>query len=403
MTNKYHKEHQLLLFTCSWSLFELNKDRVAKLVSASLNWEYIFYLSQKHRIHPNFLKLLATSSLDKNIPEKYYQIFQIAYEIEITQSLIKEQHFKKALSAFNHSNLNVTLLKGIVLKDLIWNGYCRPMGDIDIFIDKKDIELCKKILRSEGYNTNSEVNSNFAENVFGEIIFNHKKVNFLEIEVSTQYNKKPELKPIYDLNEDWMQAELVPVDFHNHRVFKLNPYKEFQFLLYHHVSLNHLNKLLYLGDMLEYVIHFKNNLDWEKIYIDSKSRGQIKAFSVLNYFTTTLLKFSIKDGKTIENKATFLPSKLHPYYNNSEMNFIDLEQITLNKNRVRWHLLPNIIKKAKYIIRRLIPSIQYASWRCHICSEKHPLLIYYHYFSVQFTLLFGDKQSKNYQIKKSED
>lgn len=115
-----------------------------------ISWKDILEECKSHNIeslvyygiHSNTLK-----TIDKDILElwKKQTFMSNVYQINHIKQI------SNVLSIFNDKNIPVIVLKGLVIRDLYPKSELRTMGDADILVHEKDMEIVINILNSLGY------------------------------------------------------------------------------------------------------------------------------------------------------------------------------------------------------------------------------------------------------------
>jgi len=132
------------------SLF--NKDYPSKVISFNKNiWQSVYRETTLHNVDTLILKGLM--DLPKEIqPEK--DIFDKWRNATIIRVLLNEYLMKEQASIigyFSEAGINSVILKGTTVSCYYPSPELRPLGDIDILINKEEIELATSALYKNGY------------------------------------------------------------------------------------------------------------------------------------------------------------------------------------------------------------------------------------------------------------
>lgn len=104
------------------------------------NWNEFISISSRNRLLPIIYKVLEEPSLEKE------------YKKTAAASLIYEHEIERIFNQFNSCGIKTILLRGLYLGYTIYNDpSLRPFTDIDILIEKNNIEKAKKALKELGY------------------------------------------------------------------------------------------------------------------------------------------------------------------------------------------------------------------------------------------------------------
>lgn len=127
------------------------KHQIQELLRLPLDWEYLIEQSRYHEILP-----LLYYNLNKfhrqDIPETALTILKKSYYFTLTKNMRLWREFCCIQDAFNKAGIKVIPLKGIILSETLYHNLgLRPMVDIDILIQEKDLLIAEKQLIQLGY------------------------------------------------------------------------------------------------------------------------------------------------------------------------------------------------------------------------------------------------------------
>ena len=133
---------------------------IIQLVNKSLNnnkiqnldcrdeWGLLFNEAVSHQIHLLiFNNAVKCHDIPKELHEKWFNIYRLSFIRSIFILSILPGLFEK----FNENKLSVILLKGPYLRDLYPEPDTRIMGDIDLFVDKMQLNETVNVINSFGY------------------------------------------------------------------------------------------------------------------------------------------------------------------------------------------------------------------------------------------------------------
>lgn len=106
----------------------------------NIDWEAIINLSKEHKVEG-----LVYSSLSNEIKKSICEELLNPWKKDVFISGITQQnHMKEVesiLHSFNHTNIDVLVLKGIVIRDLYPSPTLRTMSDADIVVREEDLAI----------------------------------------------------------------------------------------------------------------------------------------------------------------------------------------------------------------------------------------------------------------------
>lgn len=128
----------------------INNEKLYIDKNDQINWEEIINLSKEHKV-----EALAYSAVPNEIKENIQVDLLNLWKKDVFISGVTQQnHMKQVermLHIFNEANIDVLVLKGLVIRDLYPNASLRTMSDADIVVKEKDLEKSVNIILAEGY------------------------------------------------------------------------------------------------------------------------------------------------------------------------------------------------------------------------------------------------------------
>lgn len=128
----------------------INGEKTNMNIDEEIDWKSIIDLSREHKIEGLVYSVISNEIKD-TIPEDLLKI----WKKEVFMSGITQQrHMKEmenVLKEFNKANIDVLVLKGLVIRDLYNSPTLRTMGDADIVVKESNLEKSKAVLTKIGY------------------------------------------------------------------------------------------------------------------------------------------------------------------------------------------------------------------------------------------------------------
>lgn len=130
--------------------FDFCLEKISRL---DFNWNNFFKIAFKQKLAPLIFKNLSRNKKVKlYIPKSILSKFRHSYYATAAYNTLILRRLGEILRPFKESGIKMLFLKGPVLIDLIYKDIgLRPMSDIDLLIDKNDLEKTDNVLRSLGY------------------------------------------------------------------------------------------------------------------------------------------------------------------------------------------------------------------------------------------------------------
>jgi hypothetical protein len=201
---------------------------------SSKEWDALLNLSQSHGVTPQCYKRLKDPSLSNCIPPHILEELKKKYlHTAYTNTLILHS-LGKVLQAFNLVDIPVIPLKGIYLAENIYQNIAlRIMGDVDLLVQKKDLDQIQQKLTTLGYTSRPYWLE--AEHDLSHSLPPFSKPNAVDLDVHWDF-ENPD-SPFKVDNEDlWQRA--IPVKIAGVDVLSLSP-EDFLLHLCIHTSYHH--------------------------------------------------------------------------------------------------------------------------------------------------------------------
>lgn len=311
----------------------------------------------------------------------------------VLYSLMRQTQFVeqmgKVLKAFNEENVQVIVLKGLVLKELYPEADLRSMVDADLLVHKEDMKLVEKILSAMGYYQGHSDSKH--------TVFLHNSYLSVEIHwkiVDTAFSKEVS----YFENNVWNNKEKTIVC--KEEVYSLSlEYQLFHLCLHMAVHLYSVGfGIRQLCDVVVLVESKMEEIDWDKFY-DISIRCDIWKFNVVLFHTCELLfKMKLPDIFLCEIKDDTGNINNFLDYLFTLGIYSEIEENSVSVN------IKNPIEKLKFQIAYIFPTKQNLNAR-YSYAKKHYFLTpiaWLHRFFYILTKREGieEKQEKFYQRTK---
>lgn len=112
-----------------------------------LDWEKILQISVRHKVLP-----IVYKAIYNYIPIKYQASYDQKYYDIIKKVNIRMHELDRILQITKQNSIDVILLKGPVLSDIIYNDlYARQFADLDLLVKKNDMEKMFYLLNDIGF------------------------------------------------------------------------------------------------------------------------------------------------------------------------------------------------------------------------------------------------------------
>ena len=115
-----------------------------------INWESILNISEEHKVEA-LVYYAIPDKIKDTIPKELLNLWK---KKVFMSGITQQNHMKqieRVLKEFNGVNIDVLVLKGLVIRDLYPSPTLRTMSDADIVVKESDLEKSKEVLTKLGY------------------------------------------------------------------------------------------------------------------------------------------------------------------------------------------------------------------------------------------------------------
>jgi len=374
-------EKKLLIAGASICTDEITKKRFLEALSPKIDWKVFLSLLYSHKTGGLFYKSwnsLGGQYVD-SIPEKVITEVKNIYFTNVLQGTRKLQKIKELIKNIQRENLQVIILRGVVLAENIYGDIgVRPWGDLDLLVEKKDWKKIIEILIDSGYQphgfTKPLVDLAFSSNFIplhcnfytsGSIVEIHTDPLHLSISMSNS-------------EKIWERARPTKID--GLEVLWLSP-EDLLISLCLHLNRFGFNRLLWFSDINELMKKFQKDIDWE--YVIDISQKEDVGFSI--YFTLKRLKEIFNSPFPTNVLSKLFPSPLHSFLFNlvwKKSKPIDWEAKENNFSAIWLRFLSllssgRLPEKLTYLKQTVFPPLEWVSVRENLPRNSKKLFLYY--------------------------
>ncbi|MBI9014124.1 MAG: nucleotidyltransferase family protein [Clostridiales bacterium] len=211
-----------------------------------------FEMTRAHEIHLLVYDSFKNSDMD-HFDESLLNEWKALYLQSTMGHLYKIKNIRTLFDSFKENDIEVMLLKGISYSRYYKNPSSRRMGDIDIYVKEKQIDMACEVLESYGYIQQLSTRKS------------HHLVFFCEgqllVELHTEFVDQERFPDIYDMRYQIFE-DSYPIDYEG--LSFISPTIEYEFL---YCMLHMYKHYCYVGFGLKqicdlYYIISRNELNW---------------------------------------------------------------------------------------------------------------------------------------------
>ncbi len=255
-----------------------------------LNKELLFDVACREKLAPLIGSVLLQEQEEKeNI--SWQNKFRNVYLANCARNVLITEKMKKICGQFNANGLKVMVLKGPFLGEFIYkDAGTRPMGDLDLLIEKKDISAADRLLRANGYftlegavaaagrNENSTINTLQYKESGGDNFFVHLHWHLINCTWPLNY-----LVSKMDMSRVWEQA--VPVKMSGIDLCSLLPEHLLLYLCSHYLT-HGFRPLILTADICRVMDVYGDDLSAGRLWQEAERLGMQEMFFGALYFLT---------------------------------------------------------------------------------------------------------------------
>ena len=128
----------------------INDKKSSININEEIDWKSIINLSREHKVE-GLVYSVIPNELKEIIPKELLNLWK---KDVFMSGVTQQRHMKEmenVLKEFNKANIEVLVLKGLVIRNLYFSPTLRTMSDADIVVKQSDLEKSKEILLQMGY------------------------------------------------------------------------------------------------------------------------------------------------------------------------------------------------------------------------------------------------------------
>ena len=285
-------ENRLLLYCAQLELTENMRNDLASLVRKPIAWDAFLEAVRWHGVASlafNNLKAIAERHL---IPAVIIENLKSDYRKNLVRNTILFAELDRILEAFDKHGIQVMPLKGAAFARKIYRDIgLRPMADIDILVKRPNVRRAEKIVCELGYRPDMAHDLDQLLKYFHHIKYINDDIKVpLEIHWAVTSPNHPDLIRAVDsklIDKWWRRALPYTLEFQN--ILQLKPADRIYLIAAHFLRHRYINQkkvfnsrgaLIQLCDIYNVTNYHKNEIDWEKLRVESGRIGLYKIVSV---------------------------------------------------------------------------------------------------------------------------
>lgn len=244
-----------------------------KIVSGNIVWEQVISLANNNLLAPALWVAISEKGLAKNLPTELCEYLKELHSLNTTRNEMLRKQIIEAVQALNSIDNYPVLLKGssYLFLDTFSDIGSRMMYDIDILVDKKELQSCIQVFKGLNYESDPKDEIKLKNHHHLPPLF--RSGDYGAVELHGELLEKSAAS-ILSTSEAWHDIEDVEIE--DCTVSVLSPTHQVLHSMLHSQVVDryherHIVKLRALYDISYIVKHNNGNIDW--IYIKNKMRS----------------------------------------------------------------------------------------------------------------------------------
>ncbi|AFZ03611.1 hypothetical protein Cal6303_4712 [Calothrix sp. PCC 6303] len=268
-------EIDLIICCARTQVDQTTAKQINYLLQKDLNWGYILEKVKNHHLVPLLYRHLSHYGEDK-VPPQILGSLQKEARTSLLNNISLSQELRNILNLFQENSIDVIPLKGLVLAASAYHNLAlRQFGDLDIFIQTKDVIKACDLLIAQGYEAplqftqlSKESAEEFGSGISqGSYDFIHQEKN-LTVELHWSLDRKHFAFPV-EFEHVWKRVE--EVSLQGDIIPNLSPEDALLFLCMHG-SKHCWEKMLWICDIAQ-LLETYENIDWAYLIQQSYDLG----------------------------------------------------------------------------------------------------------------------------------
>jgi len=389
-------ETKLLFLLSRVSLDDGVMAEAQALIDAGADWDSLTSLAIKHGtinfIYKNLLKLRAPIEMESkndfipacpesvlktrgmdftgmtdSIPQNVMEKFKTIYYQTLRSNILQAAELERILEGMEQQGLEAIVLKGPITSEKIFGDLgIYPSSDSDILVKVEDIDQTKAFLETRGYRLNDK---SFSE---------HKDFFIKELYHISLSNAQFTIEPHWNLfyrnfttpPEFWWE-ESISISSNGRNYRFLSPEKNILYTAFRLFSKNY-EQLRYLVMVAEIVRHYKEEVDWDKLFLNAKRFHFVNVLKVTLNLCRELLGTPV-DERFCEIKGV-RARILYQFVRSMVLNGSDFNPV---RKILLSFLRDDLSGACKVLLRRLFPSMGEIVSRYRLPAGSNRALLYY--------------------------
>ncbi len=233
-------------------------EKSQSFISPAFDWDSFTALSIKHGtsaiIYKNLLRL-------KDIPQVVIDKFRNIYNNSLRSNILMVSELDRLIDGMNKTGIEVISLKGATASEKIFGDIgLYPSGDIDILVKVEDIDRVREFLEADGYKLNDKGFDEYRDYFIRELY--HISLSKGRFTIEPHWNL---FMRYFTTPPEFWWEESFTVSSGDRGYRFLSPEKNILYTSFRLFAKGFVH-LRFLVLIAEIIRHYKDNIDWDKLF-----------------------------------------------------------------------------------------------------------------------------------------
>ncbi|MBU4311144.1 MAG: nucleotidyltransferase family protein [Candidatus Omnitrophica bacterium] len=262
---KFSDETKLILLCAKKDPGDADLSKIRQIVNKQLDWGFLWEQSLYHGASSFLYHHLKKQGLEDKAPADYLEKFRGFYIWVNFKNQALWEEFCNIEKALLQKNIKAVPIKGIALNQVLYEGKnIRPIGDIDILIQKSELPDAERVLLSSGYiKSTAGYSIDYYKKYHCHIPFRKRHLCEVHWAIALPRPHKIDLPDIWKNTREYNVKET--------KLTILSPEDNLFTLALHLNRFNSPLSLRYIMDVSEFINQYRNTIDWDYLIKNARA------------------------------------------------------------------------------------------------------------------------------------
>jgi len=282
MINLQNPTKKIVVLGCQYTLSIEELKRFKLLIPLIKDWHKLYQILIRTQTALFFYKNILNSNSKNEVPDFFVKNLKEEYIKNCIRNAKKNHDYQKLKAVLTSNSITLIPLKGGYLNQFVYqDSGVRPMSDIDVLIQKSDIEKVKELILTKGWEMKVFLfKSKTLERISKNITHHPYSITTGDTNIELHIGIHNAFRSFnVNINDYWKRSKTI-VEKSNQASY-LDKTDCLQHLCLHAYSdmISSILKLRNFVDIIEFVKLYRSEIDWKKLYKTSKEYNCLNEIS----------------------------------------------------------------------------------------------------------------------------